>query len=812
MTTWNAGILLALALPLAVQEPPPGDAPAEGSKIAAVGAAVRQLSLDPDACFRVRDLELRRDDVRFYLTDGWLIFAKPVEGRRVAAVFATGETGDDGEVTLRPPDHSERLSLAKSAGSPNLSEHFSSAVFVFTDGAGEDLFSQSSQAPSRRDAEMGLVLTGRHQSLVRNLAGSFQVRIVLDLLTRNPRNGVFFAALAGKALGNFDVLYDPTMQEQLVVGKVGSEGSSPDFQIWTSFQTRASRQRGEQHQLEVKAVSYRIDATIEKDLKLRAVTALKLRVLQPIQGALGFEIAPAMDVQSAKWNGAPVEVFRRDSLRDGLMRGSRNDAFLIGVPQPQAAGAEVEIEFHHSGNVILPAGNDVYYVASRMNWYPSRSLEFAHYDLSFRVPAGLDFVATGDQVEEKAEGEWRIVRSRTTAPVRVVGFNVGSYERVSSSRGDYVIEVNANRKAEAALQRRQAPVILVPAPGLIRSGTRRPSDVISLPPSVPNPTARLREIATAVMNDVEWMQTQFGPLPLKRLTVAPIPGFFGQGFPGLIYLATISYLSPSERPATETSVMQETFYSDLLATHEVAHQWWGNLVTSATYRDEWIQEALANYSALLVLEKRKGPRIVQAILDNYRDGLRRKTTEGESVESTGPIVWGVRLHAKSGPDPWRAIVYDKGSWIFHMLRRRMGDEAFMRMLGELRKRYEYKTLSTEGLRSLAAEFSPKDIPDADLENFFENWVYSTGIPTLSITSSVKGKAPAQQLQVTVRQSDVPEDFSIDVPVDVRIPGEPQPRVKWVRTSSEPVTFTLPLKRGPAKVELAPGGGVLAVIR
>ncbi len=136
----------------------------------------------------------------------------------------------------------------------------------------------------------------------------------------------------------------------------------------------------------------------------------------------------------------------------------------------------------------------------------------------------------------------------------------------------------------------------------------------------------------------------------------------------------------------------------------------------------------------------------------------------------------------------------------------------MKMLAALRQRFEFKPVNTEDLRQLAAEFSPKELPDASLENFFDSWVYSTGIPTLSVTSSVKGKAPALQLQVTVRQSDVPEDFGIDVPVEIRVPGETKPRVKWIRTSSEPVSFTVPLRRGPAKVELAPGDAVLAFVR
>ena len=70
------------------------------------------------------------------------------------------------------------------------------------------------------------------------------------------------------------------------------------------------------------------------------------------------------------------------------------------------------------------------------------------YDLTLKVPAALSVVATGDISEERVEGEWRIARHRTTAPVRVAGFNIGAYEGVKTTRGGFHLEVFANRKAE----------------------------------------------------------------------------------------------------------------------------------------------------------------------------------------------------------------------------------------------------------------------------------------------------------------------------------------------------------------------------
>src|SRR6266446_3292945 len=92
-----------------------------------VSHAIRENSFDRDECYRVRDLTLVKEDIRIYLTDGHLIFSKPVAGRRIAAVFAADVEGGDGEVILLPPDRAERRSLSAFVDSPNLNEHIRTA-------------------------------------------------------------------------------------------------------------------------------------------------------------------------------------------------------------------------------------------------------------------------------------------------------------------------------------------------------------------------------------------------------------------------------------------------------------------------------------------------------------------------------------------------------------------------------------------------------------------------------------------------------------------------------------------------------------
>src|ERR1044071_5120001 len=111
--------------------------------------AIRENSFDRDECYRVRDLTLVKEDARFYLTDGHLIFSNPVAGRRVAAVFTADVEGGDGEVLMFPPSRAERVSLARYTGSPNMDEHFKAALFLFTGDDYEALRAQIGRASCR---------------------------------------------------------------------------------------------------------------------------------------------------------------------------------------------------------------------------------------------------------------------------------------------------------------------------------------------------------------------------------------------------------------------------------------------------------------------------------------------------------------------------------------------------------------------------------------------------------------------------------------------------------------------------------------
>jgi len=287
--------------------------------------------------------------------------------------------------------------------------------------------------------------------------------------------------------------------------------------------------------------------------------------------------------------------------------------------------------------------------------------------------------------------------------------------------------------------------------------------------------------------------------------ISPIPAGFGQGFPGLVYAATLSYLSPSDPPLDKMSPGDRQFYLELLRPHEIAHQWWGNNVTIEAGADLWTMEALATYSSLLFLEERKGREALESTLASFRGHLLEKNQEGDEIDSAGPVSMGERLMMAKFQTAYRLILYEKGAWIFHMLRGVLGDEQFFGLLTELSSEFRFKELSTEQLRQAAFARAPKDYRDRELRDFFEQWVTGTGIPRFSVRYDHKDGAIAGEL----RQQGVPEHFTTPVTLRAVFEGAGPVDVE-VWTDGERTPFRIPADRKPLRVEIDPEGLLLAV--
>ena len=720
---------------------------------------LRQLTLDSTQTYKIRELELVRGDVKIYLTEGTLSFLKPIAGRTVAAIFDTSKVeGGDGEVLLLPGRRSERASFARYTKSPNLNEHFGSALFFFTDATQKDLMRQIEERPVKKTPEAETEeLAKTWNAVVRNVSGEVDLRLIASLLSDEPTSsGFFFSLVNGRRLGLFDINYVPDDFEPLSLGQVVRPTTgSARYQLWTSFRPKRAAPFVQERR---PCDDYKVDLTVKPDLTVAANTKFKYYAARTNR-VLSLDLSPLLNVTSATIDGQAAEVYQHATDLHGEERSS---SFLLVNPEPLIAGRSYEVAAHYGGSMIRKTGDGSYLVLERNSWFPHRGATLSTFDMTVRCPANLQIVSTGALVGESTENGMRIVHRRTAAPERFAGFNLGEYSPPLREHGEYEVECYANRAFAQTLQSngKNGNLLLFPS-----------SPFFDMPHKILAETERL-------LGDYS---KSWGMLPRRDLIVSPVPGYFGQGFPGLIYLSNVTYMREEDRPADVRDAMSNLFFTEMLLPHETAHQWWGNLITSANYRSDWLMEAMANEAAIEELSRNAGHGAVEQVLGSYRKEL-LKDLGGETVESAGPVDFGVRLEEGSDLRTWQTIVYKKGTWILWMLRERLGPGAFAQLQKRLIAEYSTKPITNEDLRQVASELQPPGPKDRTLETFFDAWVYSTGIPKIVMAKSGR--------EVKLTMTSVDEDFVVDVPLRCTMKSGKE-EAQWVRLSTGTTEWEMP---------------------
>ena len=775
--------------------------------------AIKGLDLDPGNCYRVRDVFLQREDVKFFFTDGYVVFAEPVLGRTLAALFLATEPTDVGEILLIPPSSAERQSIARFLGETILNEKFRNALMFFTDDTATVLEAAIKDSlGARLDPDAGARIAPRWSVVLRNLIESSASRALVDLYSGAGEAGGFFsAAVRGGTLGRFDVVVDPMLPEQVVAGQLVRVGGRGYYDVWCRFESRSVRSgRRSRFVSETHLSDYRIEVRLGAALDLRVKARATLASPDSRARAVGFELSDRLEVTAVRVAGEDVEFLQYRQPRSGPSRDGEVALVVAILPEHLRSAKGKEIEFEYHGKVVSDAGSGVYFVSDRTNWYPRLGDEPATYELSFRYPSHLELVATGALIEDRVEDGARISRFRSGKPIRLAGFNLGTYVSASRDVDGFRVEVRATKNVEKRLQPPRLPVVL-PNPAVSgRRRDRRESPVLVMPtPPQVSPADQIESVADESAAAFRYFWRRFGDPAMPVTVISPVPGDFGQGFPGLVYAATLSYFDKGDQPLQRLSASDQRFYADLLHPHEISHQWWGNVVNAALDRDAWLMEALATYSSLLWLEERDGAEERDEVLDGFVRNLVARS-DGATVESAGPIVLGRRLHTSKTPEAYRIIVYEKGAWIVHMLRGIVGDDGFFKMLREVCSRGATEPVTTEGFRELAAGYVPAGYRDPELRDFFDQWVYGTGIPRLAAKWSQAASGGRQRFDLQLSMDGVPEYFPLQVPVEVHtLPGRSLVKTVRVGDGEDSVGFSVVLRNPASRVVIDPDGWLLA---
>jgi len=733
--------------------------------------ALNALRLDPASTYQLsaaNRIELRRGDVEIYFEEGKLAFFAPINGRSTGFVFS-----GRGHALAFPRDLVEKQQMAHFLGAPVLDQEFRGAYVRFTDNAADELLRQFQAANLTPQSDTSFASLSDQFVALSNPSQS--LRILEDRLSQNPKP-YFYAALEGLETGPFDFLFDPQRREQVLLGQRRKSGNFSFYDVWASYSVPGIVPP----EVQFRALDYTIDTTVLPDNSMDATASIHVRANIAGERILAFQLSRALHADSiTDAQGKPLAYFQNEgmNLQERSVRG--NDYIQIVVPQPAQKGQEFTVRFHYRGNVIENAGNGVLFVGARESWYPhlGDQADFASYDLTMRWPRHLKLVATGAKLDEQSAGDFRVGHWQSVKPLAIAGFNLGEYASTSIAGSARTIDLYANRQLEQALSNRldtlnpgSLPAIDVPY-GLPGARNR-----VAMQPPPPSPADALKTLARDIDSSIHFYETFSGPFPFRTLSVSQIPGAFGQGWPGLLYLSTFSFLSPEAQHRAGLSSAGQQAFTDIVPYHEVAHQWWGNVVGWSSYRDQWIDEAIANYLALLFADSRKpSEHALRVWLGRYRKQLEEKVPGSDLPgDEIGALAIGNRLNSSKSPAGFEDVIYSKGSWVIHMLRemlRQPGskdpDERFVALLRTLSTKYAYRALSTDDLQH---EVEAVMTPAMDLEGgrsmewFFEQWVRGTGIPHYRVEFSTHHTEKGELVRGKLFQTDVPRYFITRVPL------------------------------------------------
>ncbi len=749
-------------------------APAPSGDLLELYRQLRAVPLDPAQVFHIREAVFDREELHIYLNDGTIAFTKDVGGH-ITGAFFEGE----GEVLLRPPDLAEKTSLGLFTGLGVLDEKFGSAYFRFNDETFADL-----QRYMIRDADSAATFIEDHGRVAVAMAAADSLRLLgtysSDASRFREPDHYLHARLIGR-LGIFDVVYDSLAPEQFLVGGLRMKSTDEaTFNLWMSFPSGRVRRMSDRDRARrfidpwrssesVKINSVRTDTHLLPPEQIEASAELDCTVINGGQRLLVFELSRFLRVDSAQLDGQPVTVLQNEALTGSELARRGNDLVSIFTPKPLVAGQQLHLRFHYAGPVMSKAAEGLLFVGDRGTWYPNRGIAMANFQLRFHWPAEWTLVASGKRLSLEQEGDELTGEWRSEGVVPVAGFNLGKYIHTSARAGGIQVDTFATAHVEETLAERDK--------GKRIQRPTSPNDiVVVLPPDRLDPSQGAQSVADTVGKAVTRYSQWYGPFPYSGLALTQFPADSSQGWPGLIFLASSSFLTPQERARIQMSPFARVLYGETMQAHETAHQWWGDLVGFKTYRDQWISEGLANYSALMLLEETK-PQDVKFLLDSYRGDLEHKNADGRPFAEAGPVTLGFRLTTSMFPEGYIIITYGRGTWLIHMLRSMFRDPSaapalrdarFFNSLRSLRDNFQRKEVSLDDFRKAFEANMPPSLEyqgQHSLAWFFDGWVRGTAIPRLDLKEvKISPRGQKGTASFTIEQAECPDDLITSVPL------------------------------------------------
>jgi hypothetical protein len=758
-------------------------------RLSSIGTLYR-LAVNRAKQFDARDFTVHADDLELTLEQGSVFTVEADE--RITGLVLIGR----GVMRFRPGPATERQQVRIFAGADTLESRFEDA-FVRVGRTTEHvemtaLTARPVDARALRRAEEVFRAEGA-KSFVLDLGD-----LSRDTWSLLPSPGDFVAEVDTKRFGTLTYAQTANAPEDITLF---DRVKAKNIASYASERALATHGRffNDDAAKEFDIADYRIDATYTPERRwIEGRAQLRVRIRSPLS-QLRLRLAESLFVRSVT------------SDQDGrlfTLRVRGQDTLLITLPAVILPDSEFTLTIIYTGRLSSQAVDreslalaqqadggprfDIaglmepsYLYSNRSYWYPQPGISgYATATLRITVPDPFECVASGTlsedspRIAERDALRWKTYEFVASRPLRYFSFVVARL--LPSTRMAIAFDDDAVGPA----------------------GRRGPSvsgavfDALDLSVNaIPRYERQGGGFAERAADIIQFYRGLIGDSPYSSFALAIVEGTTPGGHsPG--YFATISIPPPTQPRTWRNDPASFENYPEFVMAHEIAHQWWGQAVGWRNYHEQWLSEGFAQYFAALYIEHRRGR-------DAFQSVMRQMRTWAIEQSDQGPVYLGYRVgHIRSDGRAFRAIVYNKGATVLHMLRRLVGDEAFFLGLQRFYVETRFDKASTEDFRhAMEAESG------AALERFFESWIYQPELPHLKLTYQLEQKA-ARTAIIRVEQT----SSVFDLPVTLTIQYVDQPSSSVIIKMTERVAeLRVPLTGTLRGVELSRDDGTLAIV-
>ncbi len=425
-----------------------------------------------------------------------------------------------------------------------------------------------------------------------------------------------------------------------------------------------------------------LDVTDYAGQYLKAATTIRFRSVMPDLGSIRFDLVQ-LSVDSVIGAAGPLSFSQDDDyvrvgLNEVLSEGEEREVtvYYQGSPRrdPQWGG------FYFESNYIYNLGIGISTIPPNFGkvWYPcfDSFVERATYTYNVKSAGSFRHLGQGTFLGEVTLGGDTVIRSYTIAqPIPTYCSSVAV--------ADYDVHSYDHDAVNGAL-----PVTIC----------AKPADFSAI-------VSRMVDLPSAIDACEYW----YGPYPFERVGYA---------------MTTDGALeNPTNIAYPQFMAGQNNQRNRELLTHELGHQWWGNMLTPYVHNDMWLKEGPAEYSTHLIEEWIGGrPAFVRAVKDNLLFVLRQAHVNDDGFQVLSPI-----------PDPhiYGTHTYYKGAAVMHNLRGYLGDDLFRQAMRTLQVDHAYSAFTAADFRDML-----EDATGVDMDPFFDAWVFAPGYSVFEVRDHV----------------------------------------------------------------------------